>query len=308
MTAYYRSPVDEVKRFFTSGSALSVLILINIFIWFLVKIASVIFFLFNRTDPAFAENWFLNFFAVPAFLPELFSRPWTLITYMFLHFDFFHILFNMLWLYWFGRIFLEYLTSRQLLQTYFWGGIAGGFFYILSFNIFPVFEKTLPLSLALGASASVMAIVTAISFYVPNYSIQLLFIGRIKIVYLAVILFVIDFFGLSAGNPGGHLAHIGGAMWGFTYILLLKKGKLLPFMGLTDNWIKPLKKIFTSLKKQKRNLSNFDTRPITDEEYNSAKIEKQKQIDKILDKISKGGYESLTKAEKEFLFKSSGKK
>ena len=308
MTIYYRNPADELKRFFTGGSVLSVLILINVSVWLLVKIISVFFFLFNKPDPLGAESWFLHFIAVPAYLPDLFSRPWSIFTYMFLHFDFFHILFNMLWLYWFGKIFLEYLNSRQLLQTYLTGGIAGALVYISAFNIFPVFNNTLPLSLALGASASVMAIVTAISFYVPNYSVQLLLIGRVKIIYLAIILFVIDFFSISAGNSGGHLAHIGGAIWGFTYISIIKKGKFRPFTGLTENWSKRIKHFFSFLKKPINNYSNFEKRPLSDEEYNIEKITKQKKIDGILEKISKGGYESLTKAEKEFLFKSSGNK
>jgi membrane associated rhomboid family serine protease len=308
MSIYYRNPTDEIKHFFTSGSVLSVLILINVVIWGIVKISSVFFFLLSITDPSFAEGWFLHFFALPAYLPSLTSRPWTLVSYMFLHFDFFHILFNMLWLYWFGKIFLEYLSSKQLLTVYLSGGIAGGLLYILAFNIFPVFENTLTLSLALGASASVMAIVTAISFYVPNYSIQLLFFGRVKIIYLAIILFIIDFFSISGGNSGGHLAHIGGALWGFTYILLIKKGQPVLTTGWIEKSMSFLKKYFPFLNKQKHNYSNFDKRPVSDENYNLEKLAKQKKVDTILDKISKGGYDSITKEEKEFLFKTSGKK
>jgi membrane associated rhomboid family serine protease len=300
----YSNPFDELKSFFSRRSMLSALILINTGIWVLTKVAAVFFFLMNNPAAETADNWILGLSALPASPVLLSAHPWTLITYMFLHLDFFHILFNMLWLYWFGRIFLEYLNSRQLLTTYLAGGIAGGLVYILAFNIFPRFQPQLDTSLALGASASVMAIVTAISFYVPKYSIQLLLIGRVKIIWLAVALFVFDFFAIPGSNSGGHLAHIGGAFWGFSYVFFLKKG-LLPSVT-SPGWITNLKKIFSSKKKKTSYGYSGHTRPKTDDEYNADKKEKQKKIDAILDKIAKGGYDSLTKEEKSFLFKSSG--
>ena len=223
MNYYTKNPADDIKRFFLGRSMLSNLILINIGVWLLVKITNVFFFLFLQPGNASADEWFLHLLAVPASLPTLVKVPWTPFTYMFLHFDFWHILFNMLWLFWFGKIFLEYLNPKQLFQTYIIGGLTGAVLYIAAFNFFPVFGTALPLSYALGASASVMAIVTAISFYVPNYTIQLLFIGRVKIIYLALILFIFDFFAIPGNNSGGHIAHIGGALWGFIYILLSQK-------------------------------------------------------------------------------------
>jgi membrane associated rhomboid family serine protease len=307
MNSYNKNPVEDIRRFFRQGSMLALLILINLGVWLLVKITHVFFFLYMQPGSASGNEWFLHFLAVPAYLPTLVKSPWTLLTYMFLHFDFWHILFNMLWLFWFGKIFLEYMSSKQLLQTYILGGLAGAVFYISAFNFFPVFTDTLPLSYALGASASVMAIVTAISFYIPNYSIQLLFIGRVKIIYLAVILFIFDFFAIPAGNSGGHFAHIGGALWGFVYILLIRKG----FKGImpanSSEWISSLKRRFSSDYRKKHSNQSYNSRPISDEEYNLEKNTKQRKIDDILEKISKGGYESLTKSEKEFLFKSSGR-
>ena len=190
MNPYTKNPVEDILRFFKARTSLSNLILINICVWILVKIINVFFFLFFQPGNVSSNEWFVHFLAVPSYLPSLINVPWTPFTYMFLHLDFWHILFNLLWLFWFGKIFLEYLNSKQLLQTYILGGLTGAFFYIAAFNLFPVFQNSLHFSYALGASASVMAIVTAISFYVPNYSIQLLFIGRVKIIYLAIILFI----------------------------------------------------------------------------------------------------------------------
>jgi membrane associated rhomboid family serine protease len=299
----YSNPLDDAKRFFSRRTVLSALILINCGVWVLVKIIAVFFFLYNQPGAGSADNWMLSLFALPASIDLLSSRPWTLITYMFLHLDFFHILFNLLWLYWFGRIFLEYLNSRQLLTTYILGGIAGGLLYIIAFNIFPRFQLQLATSLALGASASVMAIVTAISFYVPQYTIQLIFLGRLKIIYLAILLFIFDFFAIPGGNSGGHLAHIGGAFYGFAYVLVLKKGLLPAFPG---SWFRKISGSFPSRKKKPAGNIRYAARPRTDDEYNADKVDRQKRIDAILEKISKGGYDSLTREEKAFLFKASG--
>jgi hypothetical protein len=212
----------------------------------------------------------------------------------------------MLWLYWFGKIFLNYLSARQLLSTYIWGGLAGGLLFIISYNIFPVFHTILPEAKALGASASVMAIVTAISFYKPNFYVQLLLLGRIRILYLAIALFIFDFFMIKSSNAGGHIAHIGGAVWGYFYIYFMKKGRDIGSLIKID-----FKKFFKPfLKEKKSTYSNvhYNDGPVSDEEYNKIKADNQKKIDAILDKISKSGYEKLTKEEKEMLFNMSKKK
>jgi hypothetical protein len=212
----------------------------------------------------------------------------------------------MLWLYWFGRIFLEYLTERQLLTTYLLGGIAGAAFYILSFNIFPKFQDSYLQSIALGASASVMAIVVAISYYVPNYRIYLLFIGPVKIYYIALFSIVLDVLMIRSSNSGGHLAHLGGAIWGFYSIYLLRRG-VDPGSFLSKTFSFRLKNVFQGRKKTKFKKVYTNTRPVSDDEYNLRKKQEQETIDRILDKISRSGYESLTKQEKELLFKNSGK-
>ena len=302
------NPLDEIKQFFRKGSGLSVLILINISVWILIQALKVVIFFFNDPDGDTVNTLVLHALAIPASVPDLVVKPWTMVTYNFLHIDIWHILFNMLGLYWFGKIFLEFLTNRQLIFVYIFGGITGGLVYVFAFNIFPVFINIVPVSFALGASASVMAIVTAISFYVPGYTITLFLIGKLRIGYLALILFVFDFFMIPSGNAGGHLAHIGGAMFGVIYIFFYRisqkgyqpgsnKGTLFDRIG----------NFFKKNQHQSYSSTDFTGRPISDEEYNRRKKESQLRIDFILDKISKGGYDSLTREEKEYLFKSSNK-
>lgn len=297
-----QNPFTDLKSFFRSKNILVKLIIINVVVWLSIMFLEVLFDLFNSS---FADS-LVHWLAVPASIGKLITRPWTIFTYMFLHLEFWHILFNMLWLYWFGRIFLEYLNERQLLSTYILGGLAGALLYIISFNIFPKFQDSFVLSIALGASASVMAIVVAISYYVPNYSINLLFFGPVKIIYIAIFSIVIDILMIRSANSGGHLAHLGGAIWGFYYIYMLKKGTDFSKLFAKFSW-KNLTQPFMRPKKTKFKNVYTNPRAKTDEEYNHQKRQDQDRIDTILDKISKSGYDSLSKAEKELLFKSSNK-
>ncbi len=296
------NPMEDLKKFFKDSSILPRLIIINVGIWILVQIAFVIGWAFNQPD-FIVEQAILDYLALPASFDLLLYRPWTLLTYMFLHTSFWHILFNMLWLYWFGKIFTQYLNQKQLLSTYLLGGIAGGILYILTYNIFPVFSDVVPHARALGASASVMAIVAGISLYMPNYTISLILLGRVKIFYLALALFIIDFFMIRHGNAGGHIAHIGGAVYGFFYVHYLRKGrdfsKIFPNFKKKSKWGSKIKR------KPKPGKTN---RPASDDEYNKNRAKNQKKIDEILDKISRSGYDSLTKDEKELLFNQSSKK
>jgi len=301
------NPLEEFKKFFKQGSSLSVLVLINVAIWIFIQVLRVIFFIYNNPDSNASNTLVLHALAIPAFVPALLAKPWTLLTYMFLHIDIWHLLFNMIWLYWFGKIFLEFLSSRQLIFVYLSGGLAGALVYVFAFNTFPVFEEIVPLSFALGASASVMAIVTSISFYVPNYTIQLFLFGKIRIVYLAIILFVFDFFMIPSGNAGGHLAHIGGALFGFIFSQVIRFSKDSYNTGYSSAFFSSMKDRFH--KKQQTYQGRQDySRPVSDEEYNIKKRENQEKVDDILEKISKGGYDSLTKQEKEFLFNTSNKR
>jgi membrane associated rhomboid family serine protease len=290
---------DEIKQTFRNGSNLTRLIYINIVVFILLSIVAGIGFLLNNQE---ISGKALDLFSVPASFNALLLRPWTLITYMFTHKDIWHILFNMLWLYWFGRIFLEYLDERKLVAVYLLGGISGALVYILSFNIFPAFTGVVADSVAIGASASVMAIVIAIAAYVPDYTIQLFLFGRIKIKYMALAIFILTSIMDFSVNSGGKLAHIGGAFFGYFYIINLRHGHDIGkgFNRIID--------FFATIFKPRKKLKVTYKKVATEYDYNKIRVEHQKRINNILDKISKGGYESLTKEEKEALFKESQKK
>jgi membrane associated rhomboid family serine protease len=290
---------NDMLKIFHKGSSLTRLIYLNVAVFIVISVVSIIAFLLD--NPAISVKA-IDLLSVPASLRTLLARPWTIITYMFTHKDIWHILFNMLWLYWFGRIFLEYLDQRKLVAVYLLGGISGAIVYVLSFNIFPVFTGIVAESVAIGASASVMAIVIAIAAYVPNYTIHMLLLGRIRIIYVALVIFILTSAVDFSVNSGGKLAHIGGALFGFLYTLNIKKGRdigkgINRIIDFFATFFKPRKKLKVTYKK-----------PASDYDYNKIKAEHQVKINQILDKISKGGYDSLTKEEKDTLFKESQKK
>lgn len=291
--------LDEIKKLFKRGSILAKIIYVNIGVFIALAIIAIISFLLSNpkiTDEA------VGILAAPASLSVLAHRPWTVITYMFTHQGIWHILFNMLWLSWFGKIFLEFLDQRKLLSVYLLGGISGAAMYILAFNIFPAFSGVINSSVAIGASASVMAIVVAIATYVPNYEVNLFLFGRVKIIWVAIVILVLTSFMDFSVNSGGKLAHIGGAIYGYLFTVNLKKGKDI------GAWMNKIIDSLVTLFSPRPKVRIKYKKPRTDYEYNSYKVEHQEQINKILDKISKGGYDSLTKEEKELLFRESQKK
>jgi membrane associated rhomboid family serine protease len=253
---------------------------------------------------------------VPADLESLLYKPWTLVTYMFLHYDFLHILFNMLWLFWFGQLFIQFIIPKRMLSVYLLGGLSGALLYIVAFNLIPAFQPPVPGSIALGASASVYAIVVAVCAYIPDYSIGLLLIGRVKLKYIAIVVVVIDVLSISGSNAGGHIAHLGGALFGFLFAIRLKKGKdITKGFAATMDWLfsmfksRPKMRVTSSKyrKSQRPSSGASDTRAQSDMQYNKKKKATQAEIDRILDKISKNGYDSLTKEEKDTLFDMSKK-
>ena len=287
------SVTDEIKNVFTkSGNGLMRIILIN----------SVVFLLVNIIEQSLrfskSEHSLLYWLALPGNPLLALTHVWTFITYMFLHEGLLHILFNMLWLYWLGKIFVEYLGSKRLIAVYFLGGISGGLLFLLTAILFPLhFNNTF----LLGASAGVMAVVIATAVLLPNYVIRLLFFGPVKLKYLALVSFILTSIIDISQNTGGKISHIGGALFGVLFTLQHKKGSDItkPVSNFFD-WVLSL-----FIRKSKMKVSF--RKSVSDEEYNLSQKAKQQKIDTILDKISKSGYESLTKDEKDFLFKTSGK-
>ncbi len=283
----------NLKRTFQAGSILAKFMYINVGLFVLIRLTAVVCMLFNSHGLPY-----LQYLQMPA-SPEVFLyRPWTLITYMFTHYDFLHILFNMLWLYWFGGIFLQFFNERQLGGLYVLGGIAGGLLFMLAYNVFPYFSQAADFSYLMGASASVMAIVFAVSFYRKNYEIHLLLIGRVKLIYLALFTFILDFLAITSDNAGGHIAHIGGALLGIWFASRYASGKdLTAPMNRMIDWFVNLGK-----RKPKPTMRVTYRRNETDMEYNERKNRDTQALDAILDKLKRSGYDSLSAEEKKMLF------
>lgn len=285
--------LDGLKHFLLQKTILSRLMLINIVVWVACLFISVFTWLFNISDISFVTK----FFAVPSDIAALAEKPWTVLTYMFLQEQFWHLFFNMLMLYYGGRIFLQYFSQKQLLITYIFGGLVGALFFILAFNAFPVFENMKGHAVALGSSASVLSILVAAATYQPEYKLNLFLLGEVKMKWVAIVFVIIDFLSISKGNSGGHIAHLGGALWGFIYAYMLRK----------DFDIYLIFKRKPRIRVKSRNAENYRNRPKTDEQYNEERAMNQEEIDRILEKIAKNGYSSLNEKEKEYLFRQSKK-
>ncbi len=287
----------SIKKFFRNAQTVEQLLIVNILVFVLIKLFETALFLFKLDN----SNYFtlLGNMAVSANIGVVLHKPWTLLSYMFVHEDFFHILFNMLWLVSFGRIFTEYMNGRKLLSTYLLGGFAGALVYILAFNLFPAFASMIHSSYAIGASAGVLAIVVATATLLPEYRINLFLFGPVALKWIAVASVVIDLLSINGTNSGGHLAHLGGALYGFLFITQYKKGRDI------SKGLNTLIDKIASLFRKKSKLKVAFKRPLTDEQFQDQKKNREQQINRILDKISKSGYDSLTREEKDTLFKAS---
>lgn len=297
---------QDIKGEFQRGNMVTRLIFVNVGMFVLINLGLVLF-RFILNDDMAAAVW-MRQFTVPADLNELIRRPWTIITHFISHVGFFHILFNMLWLYWLGRIFNEYLGMRKVLPVFVLGAWAGMIIYILSYNLLPSMRGQLFGAEALGASAGVMAIVVATATLLPDFRIGLLFIGPVKLKYIALFAVILDVIALQGANAGGSLAHLGGAGFGYLFVKQLQQG---------NDWSKGFNRIldgittfftprkgprihYTNTKKKKEKKQRDPGRT-----QNQQERDKQKRLDEILDKIGRSGYDGLTKEEKEFLFRMS---
>lgn len=283
---------NELKyKIFNSGSRVNLFIGINVIVFLIINIIKVVQWLFTKQTTI--ADLVTEYLAVPTYLQELLYKIWTPFTYMFLHDGLLHILFNMLWLFWMGRIFEEFLNAKKLTFVYLCGGLAGAFFYILCYNLIPAFSDQVMFSRAVGASAAVTAVVIATATLLPDYTISLLLFGPVKLKWIALIYIIIDFISLTGSNAGGHLAHLGGAILGFLYIKSLQNG---------NDWSKLFENIFKPRKKLKVVSKNYTT---SNTKASSNYLPDQELIDEILDKISQSGYDKLTPKEKEILFRAS---
>ena len=293
---------QDIKWQYRYGSDLIKLILINIAVFIIVNLINIPFILFAKTVP-FNLVDFLSLYASPN---NFVRHPWGIFTYMFIHEGFWHILWNMLGLYWFGQIVQDMIGKPKILPLYIFGGIFGGLLYMLAYNIFPLFSNAVAVSSCIGASAGVMAIVLAAATIAPNFELGFAIIGPVKIKWIALVYVVLDLINIQGGNAGGHIAHLGGALFGFVFIKQLQSGNdfTKPFYAVTD--------FFTNLFKKKSNLkveykkeyvytSEKNTKSNTAQQKET--ISKQEKLDAILDKINRSSYDSLSKEEKEFLFK-----
>jgi membrane associated rhomboid family serine protease len=241
--------------------------------------------------------------AIPAPLFQFLQKPWTIITYAFVHdwTGIFHILFNMLVFYWFGKLFVEYLGSDKLVAVYFLGAIAGAVAYLIVYNVIPFYQARVPIGGMVGASAAVYAIVVATATLLPDYTFFLLFLGPVRIKYIAAFYIVVSFLGSVGPNEGGNVAHLGGALIGFIYIKQLQAGVNW------GSWITAVIEWCKGLFTPKPNVKVTYRKEAATKKATKASTISQDEIDTILDKISDGGYESLTKEEKEKLFNASKK-
>ncbi len=289
---------NEILNTFKKGSMLTKVIYINVALFLIVAVL----------DLFFEE--FYRYLCVPGDLSELKFQPWSILTYMFLHTSFWHLLMNLLWLFWFGKMFLLYFNGKQYLAVYLLGGFAG---VVLHLGADYLLKNPNP-SYMLRASAAAMSVAFAVAAYKPDFIMHLLFIGPVKIKYIVLVVFILDVLGLAGSMKEGmngtdgvaHFAHMGGSFFGLWFGYRIRNGK-----DITRSFNNFLNNFFTWISSDKNKSRNprmkvkkdRSTKPKSDWEFNKDKADDQKEIDRILDKISKNGYGSLTKAEKEFLFK-----
>lgn len=297
---------NQFSSFLKSGSLLSILFIMNVAVWLMSLFCPLVDYLYAFPAGSAKSHW--NFFlGMSSNVLDVMLRPWTMVTYMFIHDGFWHIFFNMLVLYFAGTMCCRYLGSRRFGWIYFVGGIVGGLLYLLVYNVFPVGQ--LQVSTLVGASAAVLAVLVATATYIPNQEVQFWLVRSfsVKLKWVAIVFVIIDLLSIPTSNAGGHIAHIGGALFGWLFVVVMRLLNKPSGNSYSAKRTTPLgqkiRDLFSRKPKMKAKKGNASGRPLTDEEYNLRRAEDQKRVDAILDKISKSGYENLTKAEKEFLFK-----
>ena len=309
---------DDVRREFNVGNMVTRIIIINMVVFVSINLLWIILRVGSGWETPEVYYTIRNFFLISADWKHNLLHPWSIITHAFFHEGFWHILWNMLFMYWFGRIVGDFIGNQRILPIYLLGGIVGGVTYFLSSNLLPYDSG----QYALGASGAVMAIVVAAGTISPDYIMRLLFLGDVKLKYIVAVLVFIDLIGMAGtSNTGGHFAHLGGALFGYIFVRQLREGNdwSIPVNRILDK-ISDFYQNLTSSQKKRRGPRVVYKNPVkTKKATHSSKSKRgesvsdyedlshQEQLDAILDKIKQSGYESLSEEEKEFLFNASKK-
>ena len=294
--------ISDIWKRFLAENIVGRFIYVNVAVFVLLALIDVLATLFNIVSPAlYLKMWT----ELPSSIMQFIVQPWSLFTYMFLHAGLMHLLWNMLMLYWVGKIFLSYFSTRHFVGLYLLGGIMGGLFFMVAYNLFPMFTANGSQAYLVGASAAVLAVVAAAATRVPDYRINLLFIGEIRLVTLAIIMVVSTLLLLTSNNAGGEFAHLGGAFAGWLFVNRLNKGRdITAFVNkMVDALVVLCGKLCDAAKKPKMKI--YKGKRQDDYNYNAQKKEQSADVDAILEKLKKKGYESLTEEEKKRLFDAS---
>jgi membrane associated rhomboid family serine protease len=290
---------NEIRIGFAQYPGLYRLIFINVV--FFIALGFVRVFSFLTGIGGFWPDIIIETVAMRSSVQSFLEYPWSVITYMFVHEGFFHILFNMLVLFWFGKIFCTFIKPKKLVTVYLLGGITGALAYMISFNLLPPFAELNPFSRLIGASAGVIAILTAAATMTPNYSVMLLFFGMVRLKWIALVMVLLYFLSIPQGNAGGNISHIGGALFGFIYVKGLRSGIDL------GSWLDWLLESTAGIFQRRGSMKTVHRSKPTLKRGIDDTPSRQEKIDTILDKISRSGYSSLSSDEKEFLFQISNK-
>ncbi len=312
-----RSIWEDVKREFGYGNMVTRIVIVNVAVFFLIHLVNLILFIGNGAKPSPLFEQVVNFFCMSSDWKFFLTHPWGIFTSMFLHESFWHLLWNMLYMYWFGRIVGDFIGNQRVLPIYLAGGIVGGILFFITANLLPYGAGGA--RFALGASGAVMAMVVAAGVIAPDYIMRILFIGDVKLKYIVLVLVLLDLIGIANDiNTGGHFAHIGGALTGLIFVRQLRAG---------NDWSLPMNHLLNKIgaffvrlrqgqergpkvvyKNPTRTAARQNTRKAaTVSNYGEEDMPYQEQLDAILDKIKQSGYDSLSDNEKEFLFNASKK-
>jgi|AntRauTorckE5430_2_1112549.scaffolds.fasta_scaffold04329_2 membrane associated rhomboid family serine protease len=306
---------DDAKRELSQGNMITQLIIINVAVFVIINLVRLFLFLGNGGAVPELYNTILHFFCMSSDWKFFLTHPWGMVTSMFLHEGFWHLLWNMLFLYWFGRIVGDFIGDQRILPLYLLGGLTGAVVFFISANLLPYGMGG---RFALGASAGVMAIVVAAGTISPDYIMRLLLLGDVKLKYIVAVLVFLDLILIpSGGNTGGHFAHLGGAFFGWLFVAQLRNGN--DFSEPVNNILDKIRDVYTRVISGKRSSrgpkvvyrnpsrkrSTTSRGQAASDTNNRNSSAYQEKLDAILDKIKDSGYESLTKEEKEFLFNAS---